>query len=190
MPGSAATLALDIPDHVDEVSLDVLGPGDQPWPRLGPWHRETTAELRIPLPRGDLHYVPLGGKMAFLGFRDLPPIVGRGQDVWLRCRFLSLAPFTTDYTVSAGLGRSNLGWEKRSDGTPSLGAIPTLKWLRGWRIEDPHLLGIPADAPQGQAFSTLTVYDAFTLAPLHVLDERLVRQGQGTQLELDPVLIQ
>jgi hypothetical protein len=33
------------------------------------------------------------------------------------------------------------------------------------------------------------VYDAFTLEPLHVLDERLVRQGQGEQLTPDTLTI-
>ena len=82
------------------------------------------------------------------------------------------------------------GWAEKRDGTPALGAIPTLKWLRGWLVQDPHALTIPADAPRGVAITTLSVYDAFTLRPLHVLDERLVRQGQGTHLELNTVRIQ
>ncbi len=33
----------------------------------------------------------------------------------------------------------------------------------------------------------LTVYDAFTMRPLPVLDERLARLGQGTWIELGSI---
>ncbi|NLD44279.1 MAG: hypothetical protein GX657_12395, partial [Chloroflexi bacterium] len=98
--------------------------------------------------------------------------------------FLSLRALTRDYSVSVGLARPDLGWEAKSDGTPALGAIPTLKWVRGWTVEDPHALPLEAGAPTGAAQVVLTVYDAFTLQPLNVLDERLVREGQGTSLRL------
>jgi len=49
-------------------------------------------------------------------------------------------------------------------------------------VTDPHTLTLDQGAPRGPAQVTLTVYDAFTLQPLNVLDERLVRAGQGTSL--------
>ena len=189
MPGSAATLALDVPDDLGSVSLAMVAPDGQRVSRLGPWHR-TAAEMDIPLPRTAVHYVPLGGEMAFLGYERLPGSLASGQEVWLRSRFLALRPLTADYAISTGLERRDGTWEIKSDGTPAMGAIPTLKWVRGWRVEDPRALTIAADAPTGEAITTLTVYDAFTLEPLHVLDERLVQGGQGTRLEVDLVRIE
>jgi len=68
-----------------------------------------------------------------------------------------------------------------------MGAIPTLKWLRGWHVRDPHNVGVDAAAPGGAAILRVAVYDAFTLEPLAVLDERLVRQGQGTWIDVHPI---
>jgi len=127
--------------------------------------------------------------MAFVGLGDAADTAQPGEDVWLRPRFLALRPLTVDDSVSVGLARPDLGWERKSDGTPALGAIPTLKWVRGWRVEDPHALPLSPDAPVGPATVTVAVYDAFTLAPLHVLDERLVRDGQGIQFRAGSVTI-
>ena len=189
-PGSAATVALDVPASLKGVSLSLAGPDGQQVSRLGPWHRPTSASLWISRPSPTARYVPLGGEMAFLGFRAVPPPARPGDKLSLCPRFLALGPLTSDYSVSVGLVSPHTGWEEKSDGTPALGAIPTLKWLRGWLVQDPHVLTISAGAPRGEATTTLTVYDAFTLRPLHVLDERLVRQGQGTHLELNTVRIQ
>ena len=72
--------------------------------------------------------------------------------------------------------------EAKSDGTPVTGAIPTLKWLSGWRVVDERELPLPFAEPP--ATGLLTVYDSFTLRALPVLDERLVRAGQGLELLL------
>jgi hypothetical protein len=120
--------------------------------------------------------------MVFVGWpRLVAPVAGK--DLWLRPRFLALRSLVNDETVSVGL-RSASGWEQKADGTPALGAIPTLKWVKGWLVADAHRLALAADAPQGDLALTLQVYDAFTLRPLGVLDERLVRLGQGTTVEM------
>lgn len=196
--GSSAMLALDVPDGLEEVSLGIVGPDGQPVARLGPWHLRVGADLKPSLPEKRARYIPLGREMAFVGFSRLPEMTKPGQEVWLRPRFLSLRPLTADYSVSVGLvslhaasrPRRDLGWEQKADGTPALGAIPTLKWLRGWLVDDPHRLTLADSAPVGPAAATLAVYDAFTLEPLHVLDERLVREGMGVHLELDPILVE
>jgi len=188
-PGSAATVALDLPDGLASVSLSMVRPNGEPVARLGPWHRRVSADLDLPLPEGKVHYIPLGGEMIFTGFSGLSEATKPGDEMWLRPRFLCLRPLIADYSVSVGLSRCDLAWEQKADGTPALGAIPTLKWLRSWLVEDPHPLSLEADAPPGLAVTTLTVYDAFTLEPLHVLDERLVREGQGVHLELERVRI-
>jgi len=128
--------------------------------------------------------VPLGGEMAFVGWSSPPDTPSAGQTVWLRPRFLALRPLVNDETVSAGLRHVATGWEQKADGTPAMGAIPTLKWIKGWQIEDARRLDLGADAPAGHYALTLQVYDAFTLRPLDVLDERLVKAGQGTTLSV------
>jgi hypothetical protein len=91
--------------------------------------------------------------------------------------------------MSLGLLDRDVGWEAKSDGTPALGAIPTFKWAQGWRVEDRRRIALPPSGPSGDVQITLDVYDAFTLEPLQVLDERLVRQGQGITLEVGSIRI-
>ncbi|HHX66202.1 MAG TPA: hypothetical protein GX702_15100 [Chloroflexi bacterium] len=127
--------------------------------------------------------------MIYCGSVGVSDVVSPGQPALLNARFLALRPLTADYTVSAGLLARESGWERRTDGTPALGMIPTLKWVRGWQVTDYRTVEVPAEAEPGEALPTLVVYDAFTLQPLQVLDERLVQRGQGTHLELAPVTI-
>ncbi len=85
---------------------------------------------------------------------------------------------TSDYTVSVQAHGD--GWSAQDDGTPALGAIPTLKWLPGMVIHDRHRLQLPADLPADAPFRvTVGVYDAFSLEPLPVTDAERVRLGQG-----------
>jgi hypothetical protein len=48
---------------------------------------------------------------------------------------------------------------------------------------------VPVEA-SGPGTLRLTVYDAFTLRSLPILDERLARLGQGMQMDLDRVQVQ
>ncbi|MBM3187384.1 MAG: sugar phosphate isomerase/epimerase [Chloroflexi bacterium] len=182
-PGSAFTAVVDVPDTLQGLMLRLVAADGAPIPRLGPWHRRLGTDLQIALPQGAATYVPLGGEMIFLGLGDPPERATPGQTVSLRPRFVAARPLLADYSVSVGLSRPDLDWERKSDGTPARGAIPTLKWIRGWQVEDPRELALPPDAPPGPARVTLAVYDAFTLHPLQVLDDRLARQGLGTHLE-------
>jgi hypothetical protein len=182
--GQTATLALDLPNAVRRVTVQVLDADGHALTPLGPWHRLRAGDLSLRLAAGPATYVPLGNQMVFIGLSDLPARLPAGASVTLAPQFLALHPLTHDLAVSLGLAEQHGAWELKSDGTPALGAIPTLKWLRGWRLRDPHTLEVPSEAAPGIAVLTLTVYDAFTLEPLHVLDERLVRQGQGITLRL------
>jgi hypothetical protein len=187
-PGDAATVAMDLPDGIGEVKVDLLDGEGRSIPFLGPWHRPASSP-RLILPVGAERYVPLGGEMIYCGSVGVSDVVSPGQPALLNARFLALRPLTADYTVSAGLLARESGWERRTDGTPALGMIPTLKWVRGWQVTDYRTVEVPAEAEPGEALPTLVVYDAFTLQPLQVLDERLVQRGQGTHLELAPVTI-
>ena len=182
--GQAATLAFDLPNGASRLTVQVLNADGSALARLGVWHRLHAGDPALRLAAGPASYVPLGNQMVYVGLGDAPVRLSAGESVTLVPQFLALHPLTRDDAVSLGLAAASGAWEIKSDGTPALGAIPTLKWLRGWRLRDPHTLGVPDDAAPGAAVLSLTVYDAFTLEPLHVLDERLVRQGQGITLRL------
>jgi hypothetical protein len=186
--GQAATVAADLADGLGAVRLTLAADDGGDLPRLGAWHRAAAAR-EITLPATPVRYVPLGGEMAFVGWEEAPSSAVPGDQVDLTAHLLALRPLTHDYSVSAGVAGRESDWEVRSDGTPAQGLIPTLKWLAGWCIRDARSVATPADAPAGTAQSSLVVYDAFTLEPLHVLDERLVRQGQGEQLTPDTLTI-
>ena len=116
-----------------------------------------------------------------------PQVDGSAQTLEVRPRFLAARPLVRDYSVSVGLVPPDGGWSAQSDGTPVHGAIPTLKWLWGWLVIDRRRLALPArDSPEAVRL-TLTVYDAFTLEPLTVLDDRLLRLGQGQAAEVATV---
>ncbi len=187
-PGSALCVALDLPAGTRDVRLTFVRADGQPLERLGPAHVALGTDINLALTGEVSTYIPLGGEMVFVGWKDLPDAAPRGQDVTLSPRFLTLRPLVADYSVSAGLSRPDLGWEAKSDSTPALGAIPTLKWVRGWQVTDRHILSLDEVSP-GSAICTLTVYDAFTLEPLSVLDERLVRAGQGVTPQTGAVSI-
>jgi hypothetical protein len=90
----------------------------------------------------------------------------------------------SDYTVSVQAHGDT--WTAQDDGTPALGAIPTLKWLPGMVIRDRHRIQLPADLPEDAPYRvTVGVYDAFSLEPLPVTDGERVRQGQGQAVEID-----
>lgn len=148
---------------------------------LGPWHRAASQEVALPTCAPGARYLDLGGEMVLVHARWRPEVPEPGVTLSAELRFLASRPLAQDYTVSLSLEGD--GWRAQHDGTPALGAIPTLKWLAGWQVRDPRLLAVPGEAA-GRARLRLTVYDAFTLSPLPVGDDRLARAGQGVQATL------
>jgi hypothetical protein len=185
--GQTATLALDVPVHLARVQLRVVAEDGASVPPLGAWGLPRRSDLTLHLPRSPQRYVPLGGELAFLGLSQPRDASVAGEPITLRPRFLALRPLLRDYSVSLGLVGDDSAWERKEDGTPAMGAIPTLKWLSSWVVTAPHAPAPPADVPPGKALVTLSVYDAFTLSPLAVLDERLAREGQGVFLQAGEV---
>ncbi len=128
---------------------------------------------RLPAPAGTDQYLPFGAGIVYLGYdgpHDSPPANPQ-------LRFAASRPVLRDYVVSTSLIGVNpdgsWAWRELNDGVPALGAIPTLKWVAGSRVADPHMLAVPAGAPAGRVIGTLTLYDAFTGRTLPLLDERL-----------------
>ncbi|MFQ5419543.1 MAG: hypothetical protein ACE5EY_04185 [Anaerolineae bacterium] len=94
-------------------------------------------------------------------------------------RFEGGRPVWRDLVVSVRLvGFAEDGfqwaWWDLDDSIPAMGAIPTLKWIGGTAVRDPHRLEIGRSAQPGQEYGVLLgVYDAFTSRQLPILDERL-----------------
>ncbi len=164
---------------------DVAGGLVQP---LGPWGRAWGDAVMLPHFRSGARYVNLGGEMIFAGTEALPSEVDAGGSVRVVAKFVALKPLVNDYSVSVALAADDGSWGVQHDTTPALGAIPTLKWTRGVAVDDPHTLAVPAGAA-GNATFYLTVYDAFTLDPLPVLDAELARLGQGQHLRVGGVVV-
>jgi hypothetical protein len=170
LPAEATGLAAQVQSATDEVVSRWLGPLGLP---LG-------QRVSLPAPPADARYIPLGGEMVLVK-TEYPQTVQPGSLLRVRLTLVGAKPITNDYTVSVSLVSENGALLAQHDGTPALGAIPTLKWIRGSTVLDEHDLVLPPDV------AGLTVYDAFTIKALPVLDERLARLGQGTQVALGAV---
>ena len=171
--GTFLTTACDFPMDASPLHLTLqLVRDGEPLPMLGPWHLPWALEVALPSPQSGSRYLSLGGEMALIGAHIAP-----GEPVSVKLDFVALRPLTHDYTISLRLCSEKGEWRVQKDGTPVWGAIPTLKWIRGTRVSDLRRLSVPVGTTSGQARLELLVYDAFTLAPLPPLDERLLAQG-------------
>jgi hypothetical protein len=100
----------------------------------------------------------------------------------------STRPVQRDLVVSVRLiGYEEDGfhwaWWDLDDGVPAMGAIPTLKWIGGSTVRDPHWLRVdPAAQPGQQVGGIVRLYDAFTERPLPLLDERIGQNYLGIPL--------
>ena len=184
--GRYFTTAYDLPAEAMDLAVEVQTIVDEtPSTLLGPWKLPLGHRVRLPAPSADERYVALGGEMVLVK-AEYPATVDGESSLRTRMTFVGTRPITYDYTVSLSLIGEGDAWRAQHDGTPAMGAIPTLKWIRGITVRDEHDLVLPPNAA-GHGKLRLTVYDAFTMQPLPVLDERLARLGQGTQIELGSV---
>jgi hypothetical protein len=119
--------------------------------------------------------VPLGGDMVLTGYSSSANEAAPGDALVIAPQFQAARPLLRDRVVSVSLLGPNGSWRAQDDGVPALGAIPTLKWIWGSTVTDPHVLRVPSDAAPGPATAHLIVYDAFTQAPLALLDPPLAQ---------------
>ena len=130
---------------------------------------------------GEAGAVPFGGDVWLTGWQARPAgPLQPGQELRVKLNFMAARPLSADYVVGVSLAGD--GWRAQSDGIPAGGAIPTLKWIAGSRINDSHTLVVPANAAPGPAQLTLTLYDFFTQEPLGVLEPELAALGPGLAL--------
>lgn len=185
-PGTYLTTAHDLPAAASDLALELYDAADESLSVVrGPWRVAAGRRARLPAPAPQDRYVCLGGEMLLVR-AEYPATFAPGSMLRTRMTFVGMKPILNDYTVSVSLTGEQGKWRAQYDGTPALGAIPTLKWLRGSTVVDEHDLQVPPDAA-GRGTLRLIVYDAFTMRSLPVLDERLARLGQGTHIDLAAV---
>jgi hypothetical protein len=171
------------------AALDTISGGAV---RLGPWGLPLPAALRIPDSQPGERYVALGQDMVLVR-ADLRPArpLAPGQAITIDLTLLSARPLLVDDVTKVDLVGEGYAWRAApSDHVPASGAIPTLKWLYGWRVLDRHRLAVPADASTTNAYAEMSAYDHFTGQTLPLLDPALAQQGIAVPLyrwEPEPV---
>ncbi len=134
--------------------------------------------VRLPTPLPDARFVPLGDQMAVVGVaaNPAPP----GGTMTIDVALAALRPLTDDDGISVRLLAPDGRWLDRHDIQPALGAIPTLKWIRGSLVADRHLLHVPGDFDGDQVQATLVAYERFRMTTLAPLDGRFSQVPLGT----------
>jgi hypothetical protein len=105
--------------------------------------------------------------------------VNPGDEVKVNLNFTAARPLLRDTVVSVQM--TGNGWRVTDDFVPALGAIPTLKWIAGSRVLDPHTLKVPANATPGPAQLSVISYDNFTQESLALLDTEPIGRGRPFQ---------
>ena len=154
----------DVPEGMVTVARSILG-----------------RQRPITLYNQPTHYVPFGEGIVWTGpLLDTDQTLEAGESAILRQTFHSNRPILRDISTSVrlvGYEADNFNWAwadlDEDFGIPAMGAIPTLKWIGGSVVHDPHQFTIPATAYSGQHVGVLlNLYDTFTNRPIPVLDER------------------
>ncbi|MDY6875245.1 MAG: DUF2723 domain-containing protein [Chloroflexota bacterium] len=168
--GQYATIVLDLPAAPARVALL----DGEPHLR---WNLLFGRDGPLPALVNGGRYVSFGDNLILTGFGGPAGDLEPGANVTLGLHFLGVCPLERDYVVSVSLTGINpdgtWAWHTAHDTVPALGAIPTLKWIHGSSIFDPHRLAIPGDASSVLTAGSLVIYDHFTQSPLLPLDERL-----------------
>jgi len=174
--GAYQTVAVDLQGAAgDELWLSLTNEQGQVMTAAGPWGWPVD-EIRLPAAASDARFVPLGDEMAVIGAKAHSAVPGETMAVDVE--LVSLRPLTSDDGTSVRVVDGD-GRFAAHDCQPALGAIPTLKWIRGSRVVDRHLLPLPEDfaAQSGQA--TLVAYERFRMMPLPPMDGRFSQVPLG-----------
>lgn len=178
--GAYQTIGMDLPGLVDgdgPLWLTLTDArGERGW-AAGPWGWAVD-EVRLPAPAPDARFVLLGDEMAVVG--ATAHSAAPGETMAVDVRLVALHPLTSDDATSVRLMDADGRWLAHHDMQPGLSAVPTLKWIRGSRVVDRHLLPIPVDFTGGEVWATLVAYERFRMAPLPPMDGRFSEVPLGT----------
>jgi hypothetical protein len=168
--GAYQTSVVNLPGNVEEpLWLSLMGADGEPVMSTGPagWPVET---VRLPSPAPNSRFVPLGNAMAVTEVEAQP--VSPGMTMTVDVALVGLHGLTVDASTSVRLTGDDGQWLAAHDSQPAMGAIPTLKWIRGSRVVDRHRLSIPVDFTGDAVRATIVAYERFRLASLVPMDER------------------
>jgi hypothetical protein len=162
----AGRLWLTLRDGSGEIVL-AAGPGGWPLRRVP-----------LPDPEPDARFVPIGQDMALIGASARP--AAPGDVAVVDATLVALNPLTSDDATSIRLMDTDGRWLARHDMQPGLGAIPTLKWIRGSRVVDRHLLPVPEGFEGDTVQAALVVYERFRETTFPPLDGRFSETPLGS----------
>lgn len=157
---------------------------------IGGWGRRM--EWTPPQPRKRSNYVPFGRHIVWLGSNNLPQLSPHKTHI-ARLRFATSQPILRDTAVSVrliGFQPDNFTWAwwDLDDAVPAMGAIPTLKWIAGSRVVDPHFVTTAETAVSGQTIgTTLRMYDTFTNQTIPILDARITAEYQWVPMAFSTI---
>jgi len=166
---------------VDPLHLSLADGQGQVKAAAGPWGW-AVEEVRLPTPAPDARFVPLGDEMAVVGVAvpTLPHSAAPAPPLAVDVTLVALRPLTSDDAISVRLMDADGRWLARHDMQPALSAVPTLKWIRGSRVVDRHLLPLPQDFTGREVRATLVAYERFRMTPLPPMDGRFSEVPLGT----------
>jgi uncharacterized membrane protein len=191
VPGAAGVAPLPaIPAGAYQtVSVDLVGVGWAPF-RLtvtdetgapvraaGPWGWRSTGGWLLPAPL-DARFAPLGDEMVVVGADARP--ARPGETMTVDVTLLALRPLSIDIATSVRLLGPDGQWLDAHDCQPGLGAVPTLKWIRGSRVVDRRLLHIPPEFAGREVRAVFLAYENFRMTPLPSMDERFDQTPLGS----------
>jgi len=168
--GTYQTVAIDLPaPAASTLRLALVSPSGAVAVGAGPagW---ALGEVALPRARAGDRFVALGDEMAVVGVSA--QAAAPGETTVVDVTLVGLHALTRDISTSVRLVASDGRWLARHDMQPALGAVPTLKWIRGSRVVDRHLLPMPVDADVRDVQMTLVAYERFGLATLPPMDAR------------------
>ncbi|MFQ6101422.1 MAG: protein O-mannosyl-transferase family [Anaerolineae bacterium] len=175
--GAYQTVAVDLPGVAEKPLWVSLTDGQgHATTAAGPW-AWPVSEMRLPVPAPDARFVPLGDEMALVGVKARP--AGPGETMVVDVTLVALRPLTDDDATSVRVMNGAGQWVAH-DMQPALGAVPTLKWIRGSRVVDRHLLPLPEDFAAGEVWATLVAYERFRMTSLTPMDGRFGPIPLGT----------
>jgi len=168
--GEYATVAVDRPG----VPSSLFAFGREGGRR---WNVVFRGVVRLPRLSPGERYVPFGDGVVLTQAAGPTGELALGAEIEMHLHFLSQRPLLRDFIVSTSLtGLQPDGawaWRVSHDTVPALGAVPTLKWIHGSAVLDPHRMKIPDDSPVVPVEGSMLVYDHFTQRSLPSLDGQL-----------------
>ena len=176
--GAYQTIAVDLTRSLtgrpwltlnDERGEAVLAAGPGAWP---------LRRIPLPAPRLDARFVLIGRDVALI--EASVRTAGPGDVAVVDVTLVALHPLTNDDATSVRLMDADGRWLARHDMQPGLGAMPTLKWIRGSRVVDRHLLPVPESFDGKTVQAALVVYERFRQVTLPPMDGRFVDVPLGT----------